>query len=132
MLQAVAVIQHVRPLTSDWYLDGGVALPVLLTGGSWEAAMRWPLTAVPEPEATLREGRTGHVTTCAHQVLAVAAGEFYLFGLLGDLQERPVHCNTTNIKQCSCGQKGQPPPQRVPKQQHMIHISVISRSFCPK
>lgn len=92
--------------SSDWYLDGGVALPVLLTGGSWEAAVRWTLTAVPEPEATLREGGTGHVTTCARRVFAVAAGEFYLFGLLGDLQERPVHCNT-NIKR-SGGQEGQP------------------------
>lgn len=45
------------------YLDGGVGLPVLLTGGSWEAAMRRTLTAVPEPETTLREGGTGHMTT---------------------------------------------------------------------
>lgn len=45
------------------YLDGGVGLPVLLAGGSREAAMRRTLAAVPEPETTLRAGGTGHMTT---------------------------------------------------------------------
>lgn len=40
------------------YLDGGVGLPVLLTGGSRETAVRRTLTAVPEPEATLGDGDT--------------------------------------------------------------------------
>lgn len=60
-------LEDVSSLTSDCYLDGGVGLPVLLTGGSWETAMRRTLTAIPEPETTLRGGGTGHMTTSNHQ-----------------------------------------------------------------
>lgn len=55
------------------YLDGGVGLPVLLAGGSWEAAMRRALAAVPEPETTLGGGGTGHMTTSAADPAVAAA-----------------------------------------------------------
>lgn len=55
-------LQQLAGASVSRYLEGGVGLPVLLTGGSWEAAMRRTLTAVPEPEATLGEGGTGHMT----------------------------------------------------------------------
>lgn len=60
-------LERVSSLTSAGYLDGGVGLPVLLTGGSWETAMRRTLTAIPEPETTLGGGGTGHMTTSNNQ-----------------------------------------------------------------
>lgn len=53
--------------------------------------MRRTLTAVPEPETTLGEAGTGHMTTPALMRRRPTPGEPYLFGLLQDLQEGPVH-----------------------------------------